>query len=260
MVAQESETNSAIGFDVGNTGVKCAIRESDGWHFAFRAPARPLEDLQPRLEQMLRSQLHDMSHETPCLLCSVNPPAAERLIAAWRNIEVGGEPHVLRRSDLPISVNVERPQDVGVDRLLAALGARDLTGPPCVAVCAGTAVTTDLVDTDGAFAGGAISPGLHLCAGALHQRTALLPLVSPGPPPDAPGRSTSQALSLGVYWSVAGGVRALIEQYRDASDDDLPVVVSGGDAPLLIPALKRFSPRHEALLVFRGMESLIRRP
>ena len=90
-----------------------------------------------------------------------------------------------RHDRLPLAVRVDSPERVGVDRLLNAVaassrlrrGAMGRRPRAAVVIDAGTAVTVDLLGPDGAFEGGAIFPGRRLMAAALHDYTALLPLV-----------------------------------------------------------------------------------
>ena len=59
----------------------------------------------------------------------------------------------------PLAVRVDRPDEVGADRLVNALAAARLYGTPAVVVDFGTATTLDCVAADGAYVGGAIAPG-----------------------------------------------------------------------------------------------------
>jgi type III pantothenate kinase len=149
--------------------------------------------------------------------------------------------HVLRSpSDLPLVVRLEKPEHVGLDRLLdaVALNSRRPPGQSGVVVDVGSAITVDLIGSDGAFVGGAILPGLRLMTRALHDYTALLPLVDPpSGPPDVPGRQTRAAIELGIFSAAAGGVRLLIERYRESVGSPPLVVLTGGDAAALLPAL-----------------------
>ncbi|HEY8503962.1 MAG TPA: type III pantothenate kinase [Gemmataceae bacterium] len=143
-------------------------------------------------------------------------------------------------SKLPLVVAVESPERVGIDRLLNAVGVRSRLGPGegAVVVDAGTAVTVDHVTADGVFRGGAILPGFRLMAEALHRHTAQLPRAdvrTPAPP--QPGQNTERALETGLFWAVAGGVRALVEGYRGATAGPLRLFLTGGDAPLLLGGL-----------------------
>jgi type III pantothenate kinase len=113
-------------------------------------------------------------------------------------------------------------------------------GGAAVLVDAGSAVTVDWLDESGAFAGGAILPGLGLMARALHEYTALLPLVQVAHPnPPVPGTSTLAAIEAGVFWAVAGGIQALLTQLAAHARDTPQIFVTGGDGPLLAKALNR---------------------
>ena len=153
-----------------------------------------------------------------------------------------------RHDRLPLEVRTESPERVGVDRLLNAVAANSWLrrGPkgrqprPAVIVDAGTAVTVDFVSPDGAFEGGAIFPGRRLMAAALHDYTALLPLVVGAescPPPF--GKNTIAAIEAGIHHAVAGGINQLIRGQRGALCPEVKhsarfvVFLTGGDAPLL---------------------------
>ncbi len=162
--------------------------------------------------------------------------------------------------DVPLDIQVEQPDHVGMDRLLNAVAAKsrlaqgssrtDCQSVPhstrAIIIDAGTAVTVDLLDEQGVFRGGAIFPGLRLMAQALHDHTALLPLVDMGrianpsytnqSLPPLPGTSTDSAIAAGVFWAVAGGIRSLIDEFAAPPVD---LFLTGGDASYLCPALDR---------------------
>ena len=136
---------------------------------------------------------------------------------------------------LPLQVKLPAPEKVGIDRLLNAVAAKHYAGPrdASIIVDAGTAVTVDLVDEEGAFCGGAILPGFRLMSQSLHDYTALLPLVDIQKiNPQLPGKDTESAIRAGVFWAVAGGVKALIRQLS-AGSLHRKVFVTGGDARLV---------------------------
>jgi type III pantothenate kinase len=151
--------------------------------------------------------------------------------------------HLSTWRQLPLRVQVDSPDQVGIDRLLDAVaaGSRTGQGASCLIVDAGTAITVDWVDDRGVFRGGAISPGLRLMGQALHDHTALLPLVALSAEragPALPGTSTIQAIQAGIFWTAVGGVRALIGQFIDNARLSNPqIFLTGGDAGLLTQAL-----------------------
>jgi type III pantothenate kinase len=145
-------------------------------------------------------------------------------------------------TELPLRVRLEKPDHVGIDRLLDAVAAnsRRPAGVPAVVIDAGSAVTVDWVDADGAFCGGAIMPGLRLMALALHEHTALLPVIeTPKAAPVVPGTATPSAMEVGVYWSVAGGIIAILDAYRRHFDASPFVFLTGGDSKALLETLRQ---------------------
>jgi type III pantothenate kinase len=92
-----------------------------------------------------------------------------------------------------------RPQELGVDRIAAAYGARALLGgAPAVVVDAGTAITVDGVDADGRMVPLAIAPGLPASRAGLRSSAPHLPLPDLAPGPHAvPARGTAPDRWLG---------------------------------------------------------------
>lgn len=170
---------------------------------------------------------------------SVNP-AATAVLAKWAH-QRGDSVWVLENCrDLPLEVKLEHPERVGMDRLLDAVAAKAYVpgGTPAVIVDAGTAVTVDFLDESGAFAGGAIFPGLRLMARALHDHTALLPVIeTPTGALAMPGTTTPDAMAAGVFWAVIGGIQSLTEQLSARSHKVPRVFLTGGDAAVLHASL-----------------------
>ncbi|MEX2358066.1 MAG: type III pantothenate kinase, partial [Pirellulaceae bacterium] len=142
---------------------------------------------------------------------------------------------LLDHHTLVINAAVDHPEQVGTDRLAAAVAANHLRRPgqPAIVVDAGTAITVDAVSADGRFLGGAILPGLAMSAKALTGQTDLLPEVAidPGDVPAAIGANTSQAIRSGLYWGTVGAVRETIDRVgRQLSEQTKPqVFFSGGN-------------------------------
>lgn len=116
---------------------------------------------------------------------------------------------------VPIAVRVDRPSEVGADRLVNALAVARLYGTPAVVVDFGTATTFDGVAGDGAYVGGAIAPGLELGLEALAAKTAKLPRVELRAPDRAIGRDTVSAIQSGTvfgYQALASGLLGRIRR------------------------------------------------
>jgi type III pantothenate kinase len=140
---------------------------------------------------------------------------------------------------VPLPVRVERPGDVGPDRLVNAYAAARLHGTPAVVVDCGTATTLDAVDHTGAFIGGAIAPGMGLGLDALAARTARLPRVEPRLPDGPIGRDTAAAIRVGTVLGHRVMIEGLVERLRrelaagaGIAPADVQVVLTGGLAAL----------------------------
>ncbi len=179
-----------LAIDIGNTNITVGlIRGGAGAAASLVATRRAVtparmstDELELLLDGFLR--LDDASFaDVGAIACASVVPA---LTAAVETLCARRErPLVVATAGtVPIAVRVDRPGEVGADRLVNALAAARLYGTPAVVVDLGTATTFDCVGPDGAYVGGAIAPGLELGLEALAARTAKLPrieLARPGP-------------------------------------------------------------------------------
>lgn len=137
-----------------------------------------------------------------------------------------------------IGINYPRQQTIGQDRLANAVAARHRFGAPAVVVDFGTAVTFDVVDARGDYAGGIIAPGLAAMTEYLHEKTALLPRIRIREVGAVIGKNTEQAMLIGAVHGYRGLVRELIaELRRELNCKRLPVIATGGYAKLMAAKL-----------------------
>lgn len=144
---------------------------------------------------------------------------------------------------LPVEPRVDEGTQVGPDRLVNAVAGFDLHGGDLIIVDFGTATTFDVVDTDGAYIGGAIAPGVNLSLEALHQAAAALPHVDVTVPQRVVGTNTVACMQSGVFWGYVGLVDGICKKIKDERDRPMKVVSTGGLAPL-------FQQRHALFDVF----------
>ena len=156
-------------------------------------------------------------------------PITTRLFAEWCAGR-GEECRVVSKaSDIPLTLNLDKTSSVGIDRLLAALAAKQ-RATPAITVTLGTAITIDLVDDAGVFQGGAILPGTQLLAKSLNDHTAQLPLLPLHSYQSfsAPGKNTEAAITVGIHAAVLGVCRVLIERYTQQCHKMPLVFLAGG--------------------------------
>lgn len=186
-------------------------------------------------------------------LCSVVPvatPLVRQAVAqSWRLPCLELNPRTLRG----LGIDYPRPRTIGPDRLANAVAARHHFGAPVVVVDFGTAVTFDVVDRNGNYAGGIIAPGLSAMTDYLHEKTALLPRIQIKEIDHAIGKTTEEAMLVGAVHGYRGLVRELIlELKRELKARRLPVVATGGYARLIASGLPEIT-GVDPLLTLEGL-------
>ena len=143
-------------------------------------------------------------------------------------------PYVVGKPDclLPADPRVDEGTQIGPDRLVNTAGAFDRCGGDLIVVDFGTATTFDVVDTDGAYVGGVIAPGVNLSLEALHAAAAALPHVDITKPQAVVGTNTVACMQSGVFWGYVGLVREICARIKAERARDMRVIATGGLAPL----------------------------
>ena len=140
---------------------------------------------------------------------------------------------------MPVTNLYKTPVTIGMDRLAAVCGARQIfPSQHALVIDAGTCITYDFVDREGYYHGGAISPGLSMRFQALHTLTAKLPLVSLSEvAPPLTGDTTEGCILSGVINGSLAELESLIAQYGKKFED-LRVILCGGDSAFFENKLK----------------------
>ncbi|MHA6325619.1 type III pantothenate kinase [Roseivivax sp. CAU 1753] len=133
---------------------------------------------------------------------------------------------------LPIDVRVDAGTAVGPDRLVNSVAGFDLYGGDLIVVDFGTATTFDVVDTDGAYVGGVIAPGVNLSLQALHEAAAALPHVDITRPQTVVGTNTVACMQSGIFFGYVGVIREVCARIKEERDRDMKIIATGGLASL----------------------------
>jgi type III pantothenate kinase len=179
---------------------------------------------------------------TGAILCSVVPRATPLVCKTVRALWKVDTLELTSRTIRGVGIDYPKPASIGADRLANAVAARQRFGAPVVVVDFGTAVTFDVVNARGDYAGGIIAPGLAAMTEYLHEKTALLPKIKIREIRSAVGKSTEEAMLIGEVHGYRGLVRELIgELKRELRVNNLPVVATGGYAKLIAAKLPEIS-------------------
>ncbi|MGH2921481.1 MAG: type III pantothenate kinase [Gaiellaceae bacterium] len=222
-----------LAVDVGNTqtvfGLYDGARLVDQWRVATEA-TRTGDEL-----GTLIGDLVDLEKVSGVCLSSTVPPLIrefEQFAERWARaplLTVG--PGV--RTGIPM--RHEAPHEVGPDRIVNAVAARDRYGSPCIVVDFGTSTNFDVVSAEGEYVGGVLAPGIEISMEALFARAARLTKVDFVEPPAVIGKTTAQALQSGLVYGFAGQVDGIVERIRGEVGSEAPAIATGGLADLIAP-------------------------
>jgi type III pantothenate kinase len=230
--------------DTGNTNIVFAVHNGTEWRGTWRlatSAQRTSDEYGVWLAALLTRAGITPREITRAVIGTVVPAALydlRRLCREWFDVE----PLVANaRLDWGFEIKIDNPDEVGADRLLNALAAHNHYRGPLVVVDFGTATTFDVVDADGAYLGGAISPGINLSIEALHQAAARLPRIGIGRPQTVIGRSTIPAMRSGTYWGYIGLIEGLLNRIEGEYGAPLKAIATGGLAPLFAEGTTKFT-------------------
>lgn len=216
--------------DVGNTRTHCAVVE--GTHCSNSCDLPTSTFVETFDFESISNFADGISW------CSVVPEISKKLSERLGKLNLKSVQLTYKNS--PIILDVKNPEQVGQDRIAVAIGASKFFEPPYIVADMGTAVTIDVVDSRGRYAGGAIAPGLHAFVSYLNEKTAQLPLINPK---DADynlvvGKNTLEAMYVGCvkgFCMLADGIISDIEREFFAGDSAQSKTIFTGGSMQLLP-------------------------
>jgi type III pantothenate kinase len=134
-----------------------------------------------------------------------------------------------------ITMRHDAPREVGPDRIVNSIAARERYGAPCIVVDFGTSTNFDVVSAAGEYVGGVLAPGIEISMEALFARAARLLKVDFEEPPSVIGKSTETALRSGLVYGFSGQVDGIVDRIRGELGAEARVVATGGLADLIAP-------------------------
>ncbi len=226
-----------LAIDSGNTNVVFAVYdEMDRQRGCWRAstdPRRTADEYAVWLTQLMTLQDLTPDDIDSAIIANVVPAtkfALKSLCARYFHTEplMIGDPAV----DLGLEVRIERPEQVGEDRLVDAVAAFASYGGPLIVIDMGTATTFGVIGADGAYEGGVIAPGLNLSLEALDRAAAKLPRIAVKRPQKVIGQATIPAMESGAYWGYVGLIEGLVARIKAEDGRAMKVIATGGLVPL----------------------------
>lgn len=231
--------------DAGNTSLKWAVVEGGQW----RATGRSDYADGSALTDVLRGG-------TDCFIASVASVAHEQQLAA-RLDEAGIAPRWLASAAGfgDVKNGYLDPHQLGVDRWMGLIAARQRTRDAVLVVSVGTAMTVDALSADGAFLGGVIVPGVRLMRQALQQGTARVD--DAGGDWQAFPRTTADAVQSGIVAALCGAIAQQHARLAEIAGTAPRCLLTGGDAEKVLSHI-RVPAEHVPALVLEGIDYVAR--
>ena len=227
-----------LALDVGNTRLKWALYEEP--RSGSRLIAQGAQFLE-NIETLAEGDWADLPVPRWVLGCVVAGDAVRRRVAEQLELwDVTPQWVVSSTAEAGLTNGYDHPARLGSDRWVAMIGARQQLvsrglNRPCVVVMVGTAVTVEAIDTEGRFLGGIILPGHGIMLRALESGTAGLH-VPTGEVRDFP-TNTSDALTSGGTFAIAGAVQRMVDNLRRHCGDEPVCFMTGGAGWKMAPSM-----------------------
>jgi type III pantothenate kinase len=167
------------------------------------------------------------------IVASVVPEANFNLVKLCQDY-CASTPLVVGEAGIELGVKalVDRPEEVGADRLVNSVAVHDRYPGAAIIVDFGTATTFDVVDAEGNYRGGVIAPGINLSLHALEEAAAKLPAVPIRRTEKVIGTNTVACMQSGIFWGYVGLIEGLVARIKAEFGAPMQVIATGGLAPL----------------------------
>jgi len=226
--------------DAGNTNIVFAVYDKDVQKASWRVHtdrARTADEYRALILPLMEREGIKAGDIAQTIISSVVPPTNYAL-SQFAKACFGKDEQFVDVSGLRdlIDIDIDKPEEVGADRLINALAVICYYQTPAIIIDFGTATTFDVVSTPNHYDGGVIAPGINLSLEALQRAAAKLPMVDIAKTDKVIGKNTRGAMQSGVYWgyiSLIEGIVSRIEFERSYySKTKSFIIATGGLAPL----------------------------
>jgi len=241
-----------LAIDIGNTNTSLGIFEGENltehWRIAT-VRQRTYDELGVLIRQILALSDFDYRKISALIASSVVPQLNFTFQKMSEKYFGQAAIFVDATFDFGLQIKYNPPSSVGIDRIVAAAGAIENYGKPCIVCDFGTATTIDAVNSKSEFLGGIITTGMNLLADALFKNTSKLPKVEIKKPESIIGKSTVHSIQAGIYFGYIGLVDGIIEKMVAELGEKPKVVATGGFAELIAESSEKIEIVDETLML-----------
>jgi type III pantothenate kinase len=221
-----------IAVDIGNSTINIGYFTGSGL-MVQKIATHPLKDAteyQLILNDFLLKNHIEKNHFS-CIISSVVSSHTKVLVNTLEGLPDQVKSDVLIVShymNSDVRYKIDKPEELGADRIAGATGAFSMYHAPVAVVDCGTATTITVVDRDANIIGGAIMPGIGLMNDILEKGTSRLGRIVLDAPVSPLGKDTAGCISSGLFYGTAGAVERILEEIERKVEFRFKVVITGG--------------------------------
>jgi type III pantothenate kinase len=238
--------DTILAIDAGNTRTKWGVHDGRAWTATGAIETARAGELPESLRGIKAAGLAIASNVAGAAVQAAIEAACKGLVVRFVRSEA---------SQLGVTNGYRDSSQLGTDRWVALIAAHHARPGHKLVINAGTALTIDALTGDGRFLGGLIVPGPALMRRSLDRATAAL-RESEGAVRDFPA-STPEAIATGAVLACAGAADRLAKSMDAHGTPPGLIILSGGAARELAPALGLPHELHENL-VLDGLQLIAR--
>jgi type III pantothenate kinase len=254
MAIKDEKDDILIGLDIGNTrtniGMFCGQRIVGHMKISSRE-SRTSDEYWVYLNEFLKTT--GVKSVKDVVIASVVPALTQAYVKISQD-RLKSEPILISGNmDLSVKLRVDRPEEVGADRIANSIAASSMYKGDVIVVDLGTAMTFDVVSKEKEYLGGVIAPGIETSATRLFEKTAKLQKIEFQETYQVIGKNTEDAVRSGVFFGavsqIDGVVRRIIEEWKRSPR----VVATGGMAGIVSPASETIE-EIDPFLTLKGLQ------
>jgi len=247
-----------LAVDVSNTGIKLGLFNGRSLSARWRISTvrdKTVDEYAIMLLALCQHNGYALTEIHDMIVSSVVPPLTpvfQQLAQSYLNREAIIVDH---RSQLGVGLFVDNPWEIGTDRILSVLAAKEIYRVPAIIIQFGTATSFDVASPNGDFLGGVIAPGMGISAEALSQVASRLYQVSWVAPPSVIGKNTIQTMQSGIVFGHAAMVEGIVARLRKEmpQGESATVIAHGGLADIVCSATDVVQ-QQAPMLILEGLQ------
>lgn len=246
--------------DIGNTNIKIGVVENDKIIKTWRIASdhnKTSDEFGMVFMELLISIKRSLSDVKGIIISSV-APSINYTIEHMCEYYFKCKPIMVNHKiNLGMNIIYSSPQDLGTDRIVNSVAAKQKYGCPCLIVDFGSATTFNLLSAQGDFIGGAIAPGIKSSAEALTNTAAKLPRIELTTPNSIVGRSTIENMQSGVIYGFRGLVEGIVNLMKEeVGYSKMKVIATGGMSEIILACGSKIFDTVDRALSLEGLKYL----